>query len=154
MSGAAEKQKYKNAEQEETVDQGCRWWIEVIVVLRDELADLVDKQTDANSTKNSAGLQRPTVGHGQWEQYGNEQKQPTPKRMGNVQNIVAKLWESRQLQESACKNDRAGEGDDGEEQILLRPLPPDDRIDLVMVVMHIYFLTMGISLSQHPAIQI
>ena len=68
----------EQGEQEHRVDDWRRRREEVVVVQRDELADLVDEQADADPGEHGADLQRPSVGEQQRAQRRAEQKQAAP----------------------------------------------------------------------------
>ena len=96
---------------ENRVAQGRGEREEVVVVLRDELADLVDEQPDADATRDRGERRRPPIGQGQHDRQRDHEQQPAPHGVCDVEDLAANLRVTRREQVAARHEDCDDGGD-------------------------------------------
>jgi hypothetical protein len=117
----AHHQQHQHQDHEEAVDDGRGRREKVIVFLRDELAHFVDEQPDAQPAQHGGEQQRPIVDQDQRQDGGNDQQQPAPQCVRDVQHAVAHLRVSGEVQEQARQDHRRRKRGDRDDQIRLSP---------------------------------
>jgi hypothetical protein len=105
------------------VDQRRRRLVEVVVVRRDELADLVDEQPEPDPADQRGERPDHRAGPGQHRDDGDRHEQPAPEHVRDVQAVAAELREPGQREQPARHQD--GQHRDGEEP---RDVPRPGRV--------------------------
>src|SRR5882762_5703893 len=110
-------------EDEHDVDERDRRLIEIIVVARDELADLVDERSESDSAEECRQQSGPVTKERKADEQRRRHQQTSPKHVGDVESRAAKAWIAGDSEnEPDCQHGRHSAND---EQI---EIPRGDKI--------------------------
>jgi hypothetical protein len=97
---------------EEHLEDGGRGLEEVVLVRRDELAELVDEGAETGATDHGCSEPRARREVQKQKKDRDEHSETAPQHLGDVQPTAAKLWIIRCREENADYDDRRNCGDE------------------------------------------